>query len=81
MKVELAEIYRNTDAGREAEALLSPCVICGQCEPVCPTFRLLNEGWDGPRGRIYLMKLMLEGKEPEPTSLPVRSSILPRNEW
>lgn len=75
MKVELAEPYRDTDAGREAEALLSPCVICGQCEPVCPTFRLLNEGWDGPRGRIYLIKLMLEGKEPDPTTLPPAFSI------
>ncbi len=75
MKIELAEIYRDTDAGREAEALLYPCVICGQCEPVCPTFRLLNEGWDGPRGRIYLIKLMLEGKEPDPTSLPPAFSI------
>jgi len=70
MKIELADIYRDTELGREAEALLSPCVICGQCEPVCPTFQLLNEGWNGPRGRIYLIKLMLEGKEPNPTSLP-----------
>jgi glycolate oxidase iron-sulfur subunit len=70
MHIELAENYRDTDLGREAESLLGPCVICGQCEPVCPTFRLLDEGWDGPRGRIYLTKLMLEGKEPDPTSLP-----------
>ncbi len=70
MKVELAEKYRDTDLGREAEALLQACVICGQCEPVCPTFRLLNDGWDGPRGRIYLIRQMLEGKEPSSTSLP-----------
>ena len=70
MKTDLAEKYRDTDLGREAAALLQPCVICGQCEPVCPTFRLLDEGWDGPRGRIYLTKLMLEGKEPDSTSLP-----------
>ena len=70
MQIELTEKYRDTDLGHEAESLLRPCVICGQCEPVCPTFRLLNEGWDGPRGRIYLIKLMLEGKEPDPTSLP-----------
>jgi len=75
MHIELAERYRDTDLGREAEALLLPCVICGQCEPVCPTFRLLNEGWDGPRGRIYLIKLMLEGKEPNPSSLPPALSI------
>jgi len=70
MKTDLAEKYRDTDLGREAEAILQSCVICGQCEPVCPTFRLIEEGWDGPRGRIYLTKLMLEGKEPDPTSLP-----------
>ncbi|MGA9164127.1 MAG: glycolate oxidase subunit GlcF [Thiobacillus sp.] len=75
MHIELAENYRDTDLGHEAEALLQPCVICGQCEPVCPTFRLLNEGWDGPRGRIYLIKLMLEGKEPNPSSLPPAFSI------
>jgi glycolate oxidase iron-sulfur subunit len=70
MKTDLAEKYRDTDLGREAAALLHSCVICGQCEPVCPTLRLLDEGWDGPRGRIYLIKLMLEGKEPDATSLP-----------
>jgi glycolate oxidase iron-sulfur subunit len=70
MKTDLAEKYRDTDLGREAEAILQSCVICGQCEPVCPTFRLIEEGWDGPRGRIYLTRLMLEGREPDPTSLP-----------
>lgn len=70
MKVELAEQFRDTELGREAESLLQPCVICGQCEPVCPTFRLLDEGWDGPRGRIYLTRLFMEGKAPEATSLP-----------
>ena len=70
MKVELAEQYRDTELGLEAESLLRPCVICGQCEPVCPTFRLLDEGWDGPRGRIYLTRLFLEGREPDATSLP-----------
>jgi glycolate oxidase iron-sulfur subunit len=70
MKTDLAEKYRDTDLGREAAAILQSCVICGQCEPVCPTFRLLDEGWDGPRGRIYLTKLMLEGKEPDSSSLP-----------
>ena len=48
MKVELAEIYRDTSLGREAEALLLPCVQCGQCTFTCPTFRLLDDEWDGP---------------------------------
>lgn len=70
MKTDLTKKFRDTDLGQEAAALLQSCVICGQCEPVCPTFRLLDEGWDGPRGRIYLTKLMLEGKEPDSSSLP-----------
>jgi glycolate oxidase iron-sulfur subunit len=70
MLVELADKYRDTGLAKEAETLLQACVICGQCEPVCPTFRLLNDGWDGPRGRIFLIKQMLEGKEPASTTLP-----------
>ncbi|MDE2254838.1 MAG: glycolate oxidase subunit GlcF [Betaproteobacteria bacterium] len=70
MKVDIAQRYRGTSLGEEAEALLQPCVICGQCEAVCPTFRLVGEGWDGPRGRIYLTKLFLEGKQVDATSLP-----------
>lgn len=70
MQIELAEIYRDTNLGREAEALLRPCVQCGQCTFTCPTFRLLDDEWDGPRGRIYLIKQMLEGKEPSAASLP-----------
>ena len=69
MKIELAELYRDTDLVREAETLLGPCVQCGQCTFTCPTFRLLDDEWDGPRGRIYLIKQMLEGKEPDPGNL------------
>jgi glycolate oxidase iron-sulfur subunit len=70
MKVELAENYRDTELGREAESLLLPCVQCGQCTFTCPTFRLLGDEWDGPRGRIYLIKQFLEGKEPGLNLLP-----------
>lgn len=69
MKIELAELYRDTDLGREAETLVGPCVQCGQCTFTCPTFRLLDDEWDGPRGRIYLIKQMLESKEPDPATL------------
>lgn len=75
MKIELAEIYRDTDRGREAEALLFPCVQCGQCTFTCPTFRLLDDEWDGPRGRIYLIQQMLEGKAPSAASLPPAYSM------
>lgn len=70
MIVNLAENYRDTELGREAEALLAPCVQCGQCTFTCPTFRLLDDEWDGPRGRIYLIKQYLEGSEPDPSFLP-----------
>ncbi len=64
MKVEFAENYRNTNIREEAERLLKPCVQCGQCTFICPTFRLLDDEWDGPRGRIFLIKQMLEGRMP-----------------
>lgn len=70
MKVELAENYVNTDCGQEAQKLLLPCVQCGQCTFRCPTFRLLGDEWDGPRGRIFLLKQYLEGKEPTLNLLP-----------
>lgn len=70
MQIELADTYRDTDLGREAETLLGPCVQCGQCTFTCPTFRLLDDEWDGPRGRIYLIKQLFEGTEPSIDSLP-----------
>lgn len=70
MKVELSERYQDTVLGREAENLLLPCVQCGQCTFTCPTFRLLDDEWDGPRGRIYLIKQYLEEEEPSQEYLP-----------
>jgi glycolate oxidase iron-sulfur subunit len=51
----------NTARGREARALLERCVHCGFCLEACPTYRVLGDERDGPRGRIYLMKQMIEG--------------------
>jgi glycolate oxidase iron-sulfur subunit len=75
MIVELADGYRDTDLGNEAEQLLLPCVQCGQCTFTCPTFRLLDDEWDGPRGRIYLIKQFLEDKEPSLHLLPPAYSL------
>jgi glycolate oxidase iron-sulfur subunit len=61
MQTELADFIRDTDAGREAEAILRKCVHCGFCTATCPTYQLLGDDLDSPRGRIYLMKRALEG--------------------
>ncbi len=63
MQTELADFIRDTSAGREADAILRKCVHCGFCTATCPTYQLLGDELDGPRGRIYLMKQVLEGSE------------------
>ena len=75
MRIQLAEKYRASGLAREAEGLLSPCVQCGQCTFTCPTFRVLDDEWDGPRGRIYLIKQMLEGVAPDASRLPPAYSL------
>jgi glycolate oxidase iron-sulfur subunit len=64
MQTELAPEYRNTVEGREAEEILRKCVHCGFCTATCPTYQLLGDERDGPRGRIYLIKQVLEGSAP-----------------
>jgi len=61
MQTALADSVKNTPQGREAEAILRSCVHCGFCLPTCPTYQLLGDELDSPRGRIYLMKQLLEG--------------------
>jgi len=61
MQTALAEFIRDTPEGREADAILRKCVHCGFCTATCPTYLLLGDENDGPRGRIYLMKQALEG--------------------
>ena len=61
MEAHLADFVKDTAQGREAEAILRTCVHCGFCTATCPTYQLLGDELDGPRGRIYLMKQMLEG--------------------
>jgi len=63
MQTALADFIRDTPEGREADAILRKCVHCGFCTATCPTYLLLGDENDGPRGRIYLMKQALEGHE------------------
>ncbi|OGA13929.1 MAG: glycolate oxidase iron-sulfur subunit [Betaproteobacteria bacterium RIFCSPLOWO2_12_FULL_63_13] len=62
MQTQLADFIRDTPEGREADAILRKCVHCGFCTATCPTYQLLGDELDGPRGRIYLMKNVLEGE-------------------
>jgi glycolate oxidase iron-sulfur subunit len=62
MQTALADFIRSSPAGREADAILRSCVHCGFCLPACPTYQLLGDELDSPRGRIYLMKQLLEGE-------------------
>jgi glycolate oxidase iron-sulfur subunit len=61
MQTTLAPEFQDTPEGRQAEAILRKCVHCGFCTATCPTYQLLGDELDGPRGRIYLMKQVLEG--------------------
>ena len=64
MQTKLAPEFKNTPDGLEAEAILRKCVHCGFCTATCPTYQLLGDELDGPRGRIYLIKQVLEGVAP-----------------
>ena len=64
MQTKLAAQYQGTPDGEAAEAILRKCVHCGFCTATCPTYQLLGDELDGPRGRIYLMKQVLEGETP-----------------
>jgi glycolate oxidase iron-sulfur subunit len=68
MQTNLSERYRQTTQGQEAEAILRACVHCGFCTATCPTYQLLGDELDGPRGRIYQIKQVLEGAEPSATT-------------
>jgi glycolate oxidase iron-sulfur subunit len=64
MQTQLSPEYADRADGREAEAILRKCVHCGFCTATCPTYQLLGDELDGPRGRIYLIKQVLEGETP-----------------
>ncbi|AOY92797.1 glycolate oxidase iron-sulfur subunit [Cupriavidus sp. USMAA2-4] len=62
MQITLADFLRDTPEGTEAQSIVGKCVHCGFCTATCPTYQLLGDELDGPRGRIYLMKQVLEGQ-------------------
>ena len=64
MQTNLSPEFKNSAEGLAAEAILRKCVHCGFCTATCPTYQLLGDELDGPRGRIYLIKQVLEGEVP-----------------
>ena len=64
MQTSITQEILATPNGREAERILRKCVHCGFCNATCPTYQLLGNELDGPRGRIYLVKQVLEGEKP-----------------
>ena len=61
MQTQIIGSLRNTSMGQEADRILRACVHCGFCTATCPTYQVLGDELDGPRGRIYLIKNVLEG--------------------
>ncbi|NMM00119.1 glycolate oxidase subunit GlcF [Paraburkholderia sp. RP-4-7] len=62
MQTNLSDAAKTLSRADEAEQILRACVHCGFCNATCPTYQLLGNELDGPRGRIYLIKQMLEGE-------------------
>ncbi len=64
MQTQLAPQFIDTPEGIEAARILGKCVHCGFCTATCPTYQILGDELDGPRGRIYLIKQIAEGQAP-----------------
>lgn len=69
METHLAHRIKNCPDGPEAESILRACVHCGFCNATCPTYQVLGDELDGPRGRIYQIKQLLEGHAPTRSTL------------
>lgn len=80
METRLADRFKGTAEGATAEGILRACVHCGFCNATCPTYRLLGDELDGPRGRIYQIKQVLEGEPATPlTQLHLDRCLTCRN--
>jgi len=64
VQTQLDPVFQNTRAGKLAKDILRKCVHCGFCTATCPTYQLLGDELDSPRGRIYQIKELFEGKKP-----------------
>jgi glycolate oxidase iron-sulfur subunit len=62
METRLTEAFQRSAHASVAEPILRACVHCGFCNATCPTYQLLGDELDGPRGRIYQIKQVLEGQ-------------------
>lgn len=72
MHTQLAEALRESPEAHDAEAIVRRCVHCGFCLATCPTYQVLGDERDSPRGRIYLIKQLLEG---EPASATTQTHL------
>src|ERR1700686_2482159 len=80
MQTKLASFMVGTQDGDDARAIIGKCVHCGFCTATCPTYQLLGDELDGPRGRIYLIKQMVEGQPvTEKTQLHLDRCLTCRN--
>ena len=68
MQTQLADFIKHSPKGQQADGILRNCVHCGFCNATCPTYQLLGDELDSPRGRIYLIKQLLEGKPASETT-------------
>jgi len=62
MQTSITQQFLATTSGKSAEKILRSCVHCGFCTATCPTYQLSGNELEGPRGRIYLIKQLLEGE-------------------
>ena len=80
MQTRLPEDFLQTPAGEQANTILRSCVHCGFCNATCPTYQLLGDELDGPRGRIYLIKQALEtGQATRETQIHLDRCLTCRN--
>ncbi|HLR14046.1 MAG TPA: 4Fe-4S dicluster domain-containing protein, partial [Burkholderiaceae bacterium] len=80
MQTNLAQWARDLESGQEAEEILRRCVHCGFCLATCPTYQLTGDERDSPRGRIYLIKELLEGQDvSRPTQFHLDRCLTCRN--